>query len=474
MDAFLAANTLPQYLIAVLLSALGFVFIPVFVDYASNGDEAGAWQVVNNILSLCTLVLGAIAIAGVIWARPLLHWTTPGLSAESLDLAVQVARFTWPTLVLTGLATLITGIYQAQHRFGWASAVPAIGAALNLVLVALLVRRWGVVGVAVAATVGMTLQFILLTPIILRSGRFRFSFNYGHPGVTQVLHLLWPLLLSSLLVRWTPVIDRYLASGMQEGTISHLNYAFKLLSLITILISTGITTVIFPRMALNTARHDLSALGRTVSNGLRWMWIVTAPAVTVGAALAVPAASVLFVRGRFTPADAVEVGGLLRIYLLALIAGSLGNITARAFYALKQTRTIAIMGVLEAVAYAIYTPLLARRLGAAGVALSYVVYFNFTLVWQFPILRYKMGNQGGRKILLSFCRTAIAALAGGITAWLITKGFHDLMSQLLAGIAGLAAYGVMLFILGSPEAQLLRTVGIGWISSARRWRAVAI
>ena len=473
MDAFLAANTLPQYLIAVLLSALGFVFIPVFVEHSASKDDNSAWEVVNNVLTLCTLVLGLLAIAGVIFAKPLLRLSTPGLSAESLDLAARVAIFTWPTLVITGLVTLLTGVYQAQHRFGWSSAVPVIGALFNLGLVVALAPSLGVIGVAVAATCGTALQLILLAPILFRSGRFRPGFNYRHAGVRQVLHLLWPLLLSSLLIRWTPVIDRFLASGLQEGTISHLSYAFKLLNLITILLSTGITTVVFPKMAVKTAADDLSGLGHTFSIGLRLMWMVTAPALILGLVLAVPLVEVLFVRGRFTPADAVEVGQLLQVYLFALIAGTLGNITARAFYALKQTRIIAIMGVLEAGAYAIYTPLLAWRLGAAGVALGYVLYFNLSLLWQFPVLRYRMGNHGGGTILLSFCRTAIAALTGGLTAWLIASSFHHPLSRLLAGTAGLVAYGVVLFSIGSTEAELLRSVGIEWFTSARRWRAFA-
>src|SRR5712692_5019479 len=49
MDAFLAANTLPMYLTTVLLSSLGFVFIPVFVDYVSGGDDREAWKIVNSI-----------------------------------------------------------------------------------------------------------------------------------------------------------------------------------------------------------------------------------------------------------------------------------------------------------------------------------------------------------------------------------------------------------------------------------------
>jgi putative peptidoglycan lipid II flippase len=418
-------------------------------------------------MTLCALVLGALALGGIFFARPILHWTTPGLSESSLDLAVRVSAFTWPTLVVTGLVSLLTGVYQGLHRFSWSSAVPMLGALLNLVLVIILSGRYGVVGVAIAAAAGLVLQLVLLAPVVAKQGRFRISFNYRHPGIRQVLHLLWPLLVSSLLIRWTPVIDRYLASGLPEGTISHLSYAFKLLTLFTVVLSTGITTVVFPRMALNTATKDLSALGQTFSTGLRLMWLVIAPCVALGIVLAPQVVRLLFVRGRFSEADAAAVAGLLRVYLIALVAGGLGNVTARAFYALRETRLIAILGVVEATSYAIYTPLLARRFGAPGVALGYVLYFNLSLLWQFPVLRYKMGNRGGSKIIRSFSRTAIAAMVCALPAWALVSAFSDPIFGIFAGLLGMLTYGLALLVIGSPEAQMVRTMGVGWLSAQR-------
>ena len=91
MDAFLAASTLPQYLIAVLLSVLAFVFIPVFVEYAAAGREDDAWDIASAVLTMCAVVLGALSLLGIAFARPLLRYTTPGLTPGSLDLAVRVA-----------------------------------------------------------------------------------------------------------------------------------------------------------------------------------------------------------------------------------------------------------------------------------------------------------------------------------------------------------------------------------------------
>lgn len=452
MDAFLAANAVPQYVIAVLLGSLGFVFVPVFVDYLATGREDEAWQIASSVINLSVLVLSTLTVLGILFPDAILDLTAPGLPVATHRQAVQIAIIIWPSVLATGVVSLLIGIYQSQSRFGWPAAVPVIGAVVNLGLVIILANWLGIYGLAIATTLGLVLQVGLLLPLALKKGRYRLTLNWRHPAVWQVLRLLLPLVLASLVAKSTPLVDRFLASGMPEGSISHLGYAFRIFSVLIMLISTGIATVIFPRMAVNVTSADLSNLRRTISAGLRFMWLGIAPVMAIGIALALPMVAAVFQRGQFGAADAVAVAGLLQVYLLALASACMGNITARGFYVLKDTRTVAVMGSIESVAYVAYTALLARFLGATGVALGFVFLFNGSLLWQIIILRYKTGNVGGMTVMSSFTRTGLAALLGGATAWGVTQSTSNAWIQLVfGGILGLLVYGVGLWILQSPE-----------------------
>jgi putative peptidoglycan lipid II flippase len=466
MDAFLAANTLPQYVIAVSLNALGYVFIPVFIEYMSAGREQEAWQIAGAMITMCLLVLGGLAVVGVAFAGTLLSLATPGLSANSLQLARQVAIITWPATVATGFTSLLAGIYQAQGRFGWPAAAPVIGALVNLTLVILLVRPLGVIGLAIAATANMSLQAILLAPILIGRTRLRWAFNWRHAGVRKVLNLLWPLILSGVCIRATLIVDRYLASGLGEGTISHLEYAYKLLGLLGTLVSTGLATVLFRRMATNTAQSDLLGMRRTVSGGLRLMWLAVAPVITVGGVLALPVVTILLQRGQFGSDDAKAVAVLLQIYLFALAGMCMGSVIFRGLYALKETRLIALLSTFEAIGYALYTPWLARWWGAPGVALGYVIYFTPGLLWGAWLIRRKTGNRGGRTALSSLGRSGLAALLAGAAAWQVTAASSSVWVQFVLGsVAGLGVYGLALLAFGSPEALQVSSKVLNWLRS---------
>jgi len=454
MDAFLAANAVPQYVVAVLLGSLGVVFVPVFVDYLVKGQGDEAWTVASSIINLCLLSLGALTLLGMLMPDAILRLTAPGLPEVTRQLAIPVAVITWPSILATGVILLLTGIYQSQSHFGWPAAVPVIGAVASLGLMVVLARWWGIIGLAVATTAGFGLQVVLLLPILLRRGRYRLMMKLRHPGVLQVLGLAVPLVLANVVGKSSTLVERFLASSMPEGSISHLGYAFRLLVVGSLLISTGITTVVFPRMAVNVASDDLAGLRHTMSASLRFMWLAVAPATMLGMVLALPLVTIVFQRGQFNAMDTAAVAGLLQVYLLSLPAACLANITGRGFYVLKDTRTVAVLGSIESVAYVLYTAWLARYLGAVGVALGYVLFFNGSLLWQVIIIRYKTGNTGGRTVLSSFARTGLAALLGGAAAWGTTLLLVNMSAQLLlGGVLALVVYLLALYSLGSREAR---------------------
>jgi putative peptidoglycan lipid II flippase len=248
--------------------------------------------------------------------------------------------------------------------------------------------------------------------------------------------------------------------------ISHLNYALKLTTLLSFLISTGIATVIFPKMASIVAIGTTANLRHTASLGLRVMWLAIVPAVVLGEVLALPLVSVAFQRGQFSATDAEVVAGLFQVYLLALAGMCLGNITGRMFYVLKDTRPLAIFGVIGALAYIVYTPLLAQSFGVKGIAWGYVLFFNVSLLWQLLVIRHKTGKSGGRTMLDSFARIGSAALLGGAAAWVVTQTTSNWWLQLLLGGAlGLVVYAIALLRLGSVEARM---IWAQWLNRANR------
>jgi putative peptidoglycan lipid II flippase len=471
MDAFLAASAVPLYVNVVLLGSLGFVFVPVFVQYMSAGREADAWEVASTISLLSLIALGLLVGAGIIFADPILRLTAPGLEEPTHQLAVTMARILWPSVLATGMVLLLTSIHNSLAHFVWPAAVPVIGTLLGLTMVLALFGGLGVVSLAVATTVSAFLQLVLILPLAVRPGGLRFVLRLDHAGVGQIIHLLVPLALSSLVGKATSVVERYFASFLPQGSISHLNYALRIVTLLSIFIASGIVTVIFQTMATDTAGGDLAGLRRTISSGVRYMWLVVAPVTVFSIVFSVPLVAVTLQRGQFGAADTGVVALLFRIYVLSLAASCVGNIMARGFYVLKDTRTLALLSGAESALYVVYTAFFSRWWGAIGIALSYVVLFNGSLIWQTLIMRHKTGLNGPGLTMASILRTSMAALLGGAVAWGVAGFLHGAwLSLAVGGAAGVAFYMAGLSLLGSSEARACSEYVKGTIRKAQALR----
>ncbi|MDP9320005.1 MAG: polysaccharide biosynthesis C-terminal domain-containing protein [Chloroflexota bacterium] len=450
-DAFFAALSPPLYLTTVLIASLSVVFVPIFIERRRIGGTNDAARVASGTLNLVAIGLVVIAAAGAIFADPIIGLTAPGLPPAARELARGLAVILWPSVVGSGLVVLLTSIWQIDSRFGWPAVVPVIGAVVNLALMVILGRTIGVSGAAIAWTVSLILQAGLLAPVVART--WRPSLGLDHPGVRAVLVALAPLAFASVFIRASTLLERYLGSELPSGQLSQLTYASRIVAVLGVLASAGPAAVLFPRMAEDVSALDFAGLRSRAALGLRSLWLLVAPCIALLVVLAEPAVRLVFEHGAFTRADSDAVAVLTRIYAPSVIAIALSAVTGRAIYALKAVRLLAVVGAIEGLLYIAYTTVLARRLGAEGIALGYTVYFLGSITWQLVYLRHVLDARGGM-VIRSFLITSGVAVVAGIAAWLATLAVSGGPPAVIVAIGGTVGMGV--YVLG-----LTVTRGVG-------------
>lgn len=455
LDAFFAAFALPQYVMAVLLGVLPQVSVPVIVMTAHRFGVEASRSVAQGIANVVLTGIAVLTILCSIFSSALLHLTAPGLDPAIHVAATRMAWVLWPSVFASAGVSIAAGIENAENRFLRAALIPLIGAALNLVLLVVLVRPLGALGIAVATTAAMVLQMLLFGRTLTRGG-LGLRRLAALPGVHEALSLLWPLLASGVFVRVTIVAERYFGSRLPNGSISEIAYASGMFGTLAMLLSVGIGTVLFPRMARSAASGDMEGLGTSLSLVIRAMWVLIAPAILVGISLARSVVGALFEGGRFSASDGGHVASLLQIYLLAVAGGALGIVTGRVLYSLKAAHLLSIGGTIEAVAYVLYTALLVRSLGAAGVAWGFVIYVTASISWHLLAISRKIRWREFPATAWSAARTTFAALAAAGAARLVASRLDTPWTQLLAaGVAATIVFAILLAIVNRPDLRLM-------------------
>ncbi len=455
MDAFVAAMAVPAVASSVVVGSFGFAFVPVFSQRWSEGDPRAAWTAVTQVLGLVVCVMTLLSLL-VFWlAGPLTAILYGGFSAVQAELCERLLKILAWLILANGLTSCTQAIHHVRKRFLVPAAAPVVGIATSVVWTVCF-RDQGIRAAAQAVLIGSLVTVMLQTLGLLRHLRLSGRCDVA---VQRWLRLMVPLVCGAAYYRIDPLIDRFLASGLPAGSISHLGYASRVVTAVLMLSTSGLSIVVFPNLAAHYARGQIPALRLEVAHALRCLAVIITPLVIGLAFYNGPLIRDVFERGEFRTTDSQAVAGLLILYLGMIVGASLGEITSKVLYALADTRTPTLIGCAGFTLGLMLKIVLVGGFGVAGIVFATSTYFLLNaLVMGFVVYR-RLGIGICEGIGTATLR-AMAAAALAVTAvWPLVHSGLPLSSLWGAPIGGVF-YLASLLALGDDFARrLVRYIG---------------
>jgi len=437
MDAFNVAFRIPNLVRDLFAEgAMSAAFVPTFTRYLTLRGRADAWRLANNVLTALLLLTGAVVVVGVAFARPIVtlyagaYASVPG----KLELTIRLTRVMFPFLMLVASAAAVMGMLNSLHYYFIPALSPAmfnvatIGLALALVPLMPGLGQPRIMAIAIGALVGGVGQVALQWPSLRREG-FRYSpfLDWRDPGLRHVLLLMGPGTLGLAATQVNLFINTLLATTQGTGAVSWLAYAFRLMYLPIGLFGVSVATAVLPTVAHHAAGDDMSGVRDTVSRGIAMTLLLNVPATLGLLCLATPIVRLLFEHGQFVAADTAQTASALRFYALGLVGYSTARIASPTFYALRLSRVPVLVSVASIAINIALSVTLIGPLGFRGLALatSIAALANAALlVWR---LRRALAGLDGRRIAITFAKTAAAALVMATVAVAADRGMRELV-----------------------------------------------
>jgi putative peptidoglycan lipid II flippase len=467
LDAYLAAARIPELIFMVVAGgALGSAFIPAFTAHLAKGDRAGAWQLASAIVNLALIVLTAAAVLMIILAPALVRTAiAPGFDQPQQTLTVRLMRLMLISPIIFGVSGIVMGALNAHQHFLLPALAPSI---YNISIIGgavLLGPRIGVMGLAVGVVVGAGLHLLIQTPALLRYGaHYVPTLGLGNASVREVARLMAPRMAGTAIAQLNFVVNNSLATGLGEGAVSAINFAWLLLMLPLGVLAQAVGTAAFPTLAAQVARGEHEKMRNTLSGTLRAVFALCLPATMGLLVLGRPLVALLFERGAFEATSTDAVTWALTFYTVGLIGHAGLEIIARAFYALHDTATPVLVGGLAMgvnVTLSLTLPGLFGSLGwpnPAGLALANSIATLIELVVLIALIRRRMSGIEGRQTLPTIVKSGIASLGMGavLVGW--RAALPDAGAVILGGggiILGMGAYLVGALLLRMEEVQVV-------------------
>jgi putative peptidoglycan lipid II flippase len=429
MDAFNVAFRIPNLLRDLFAEgALTAAFVPAFTRALTERGRQAAWRLGSLVINTLLLATGAFVVVGIIYAEPI---TRAIVSSQEfagqpgkLELTVYLTRIMLPFLTTVAIAVAMMGMLNSLRRFFIPALSPAmfnvatIACAVGLVPLMPMVGLPPITGIAIGTLLGGLGQILLQWPALYREGfRYQPVLDFRDPGLREILRLMGPGTLGLAAVQINVFVNTYLATTQEQGAISWLTYAFRLMYLPIGLFGVAIATAAIPDLARYANHGDFPAMRRTISGGLRMMLMLNVPAAVGLIVLADPIVALVLERGEFLPRDTAATAAALMFYAPGLLGMAMVKLASPSFYSLRDARTPVIVSVISVAANLGLNLVLIRVMGFRGLALGTAIASILNaglLLW---LLGRRLDGLEGRRIGVALLKIAIASAAMGAAAY---------------------------------------------------------
>ncbi|MCI5146537.1 MAG: murein biosynthesis integral membrane protein MurJ, partial [Candidatus Electrothrix sp. AR3] len=413
--------------------------------------------------------LSLLTLIGILFTGPLVSLLAPDFAdiAGKEALTILLTKIMFPFLTLVALSAVVMGMLNTKGKFfipAMSSSFFNLGSIVAGTSLALLLPKFGlpaILGMAWGTLIGGLLQLLMQLPFLRKTGfRFKPQLNLRHPGLQRILWLMLPATIGLSATQINIFVNTNFASSCIQGSVSWLNYAFRMVQLPIGVFGVAFSIATMPVLARHAAQKDLNGLRQTFASSLVMVFSLTIPATFGLIILAQPIIRLIFEHGAFTSVDTEQTAQALTCYAYGLFAYSAVKIMVPVFYALQDTKYPVIGSFIAVTANILCILLTIDLFSFRSIALSTSCSMGINFLFLGCILYRKLSGFSLQYLGLGIVKILLASsvMGGGIIALkqILSSFLSGSIPKQLFGVFFLIStaalvYGIILHLLKLPE-----------------------
>ena len=467
-DAFYVAFRIPNMLRRLFAEgAFSQAFVPMLSQVKEQQSEDDQKQFVSDVFSLLGCAVFLASLMGILFAPFVVWLIASGFKSnpETFDLAVFLTRCMFPYIIFMSLVSFAAAVLNTWKHFAIPAFTPVLLNLSFIVSTLFLIEYFSVpiYTLAFAVIVGGVLQLAMQFLALRRIGCFPHLVSprraFRNDNVRQVLRLMVPAVVGVSVAPISILINTNIASHLQNGAVTWLNYADRLMEFPTALLGVALGSVLLPSLSAAFSRGELERYNSLLDKGLRLVMLFAVPAAAGLGFLAEGLAAVLFQGRSFGASDVMMTGIAIEGYAVGLLGLISIKILAPAFYSRKDIKTPVKGAIASLIVVQCCNVVTVPTLGHAGLALSVGLGSVFNALILFTLLRRRGWYAPARGWMIYIVRVLAATAAmSAFLIWVQTGLDWSAMQPQWAHRLVLVA-GV---ILGAAVTYFITLAVLGW------------
>ncbi len=427
-DIFFVAFKIPDFMRKLFSEgSLISIFVPLFSKHITNHNKTKAFELASTSFKFLSTVLIIIIILAILFSPLIVNLIAPGFSnnPEKFTLTVSLLQTMLPYMFFIGLSALSMAILNASGHFLSPALAPSIFNILLLVSItggSLIFsnKKTVLTCLCIGVVAGGIAQFGIQIPHLIKKGLcFPKKTPFFHPELKKAWVMLLPATLGSAVYQINIFIGIIFASTLQQGSVSYLYFADRIMQFPLGIFTNSTVTATFPVLSEYACLKNYTGFSNSLSQCIKLTLFAIIPASTGLIILREPIVRLLFQHGEFNPAASKLTSSALLYYSAGLFAFSISKILASVFYALNSTRPPFFAGLISIISNIVLCFLLTKSMKHNGIALAASLSSVINTLLLLTSLNFQKISLKNKNIMSSICKMIFCSIIMGTALFLI-------------------------------------------------------
>lgn len=363
-DSFFASIIIPTIIVSILIGAFENSIIPVFSKIDTENERN---DFVNQLVTIFSIALLFITILLIFVSPTILKITTYGFDANRTKLVVSLAKISFWSILFQGLSGVIISLLNANKRFTITSIT---GSAIPILMIIWMVLKkdLGIFSVPQGLIMGAFVQSVILVFILFKNIKPKLDLKWN-PHFTKILHNFKYLIAGMLLIQLNPLIDQVMVSGQPAGSLSALQYAWKIMDIPIVMMIMAGSRALLPYLS-EFSKENSVELKKNLGFQI---WVIGIPVLITSIIIYLFPQIIIrlmFQRGQFGLDSTLNSSYALKAYAVGLLPMAMGTLIPRAYNALQKNHILMYLTIFSVSANIFFNLIFVELFGFVGIAIS--------------------------------------------------------------------------------------------------------
>lgn len=408
-DAFFIANGVPVLMFSAFYTSISLVFIPVFISIKNKHGINAAYFFSNSFINVYLIIACILSCLAIYFSSNIIDLISPGISSETRELSIDLAQIFSTSFLFTAVVSVLISMQHANKVFIGSQLVPVINNLFVIAAIIFLSKNLGLEIVAIVAVLAWVVQIPIQKHFVGLGFTYKPCFVFESVNFRYFLLLFVPAFLGTLLDQANILVDIYLASSLEAGTVSAINYASRLMMAISLLFPMVVSTIMYPYFSDYVAQNKIQKLNISIEKSLKISLLLSTPLLIIVLLFSEELVKFVFERGSFDSEAAFLTGNIFFMYSFAIIFLAIRELLKKVYYAMHKPKIVLYINGFSILLNIALSFILVEVLGAKGIALATSISVLVHVTIQFYVLKRIIGSRFFRKMNKFFIKLSFSS-----------------------------------------------------------------